>query len=66
MQNPIPKFRQSSIISEKPHYLSEKLKTLTTSNYQIFCRRFTHVSYLIILHIFVNKSISEQNKKNIL
>ena len=33
MQNPIPKFRQGSIISEKPGYLSEKLKTLTSSNY---------------------------------
>ena len=32
MQNPIPKFRQSPIISEKPGYLSEKLKTLTSSN----------------------------------
>ena len=30
MQNPILKFRQSSIISEKPGYLSEKLKTLTS------------------------------------
>ena len=29
----IPKFRQSSIISKKPGYLSEKLKTLTSSNY---------------------------------
>ena len=28
MQNPIPKFKQSCIISEKPGYLSEKLKTL--------------------------------------
>ena len=31
MQNPIPKFRQSSIISEKPGYLFEKLKTPTPS-----------------------------------
>ena len=28
MQNPVLKFRQSSFISEKPGYLSEKLKTL--------------------------------------
>ena len=34
IQNSIPKFRQSSIISEKPGYLFEKLKTLTSSNYQ--------------------------------
>ena len=32
MQNPIQKFRQSSIF-EKPGILSEKLKTLTSSNY---------------------------------
>ena len=33
MQNPIQKFRQSSIIFEKPGILSENLKTLTRSNY---------------------------------
>ena len=33
MQNLIPKFRQSSIISNKLGYLSEKLKTLMSSNY---------------------------------
>ena len=33
MQNPKQKFRQSSIIFEKPGIFSEKLKTLTTSNY---------------------------------
>ena len=32
MQNPIPNFRQSSIISEKLGYVTEKLKTLTSSN----------------------------------
>ena len=32
MQNPLLKFRQSFIISEKPGYLSEKSKTLTSSN----------------------------------
>ena len=31
MQNLIPKFRQGCIISEKSGYLSEKLKTLTSS-----------------------------------
>ena len=46
MQNPIPKFRQSSIISEKPGYLSEKLKTLISSKFIIFCWNFAHVSYL--------------------
>ena len=33
MRNPIKKFRQSSIVFEKPSFLSEKLKTLTSSNY---------------------------------
>ena len=34
MENPIPKSRQSSTITETSGYLSEKLKTLTSSNYQ--------------------------------
>ena len=33
MQNFIQKFRQSSIVFEKPGILSENLKSLTTSNY---------------------------------
>ena len=33
MQNPIQKLRQSSIFFEKPGFLSEKLKNLTSSNY---------------------------------
>ena len=33
MQNPIPKLRKTSIISKKPGFLSEKFKTLTSSNY---------------------------------
>ena len=33
MQNPIQKFRQNSIVFEKPGILSENLKTLTSSNY---------------------------------
>ena len=33
IQNLIPRFRQSPIIFEKPGFLSEKLKTLTSSNY---------------------------------
>ena len=31
--NPILKLRHRSIISKKPGFLSEKLKTLTSSNY---------------------------------
>ena len=33
MQNAVQKFKQSSIVFEKPGILSENLKTLTTSNY---------------------------------
>ena len=33
MQDIIQKFRQSSIVFEKPGSLSENLKTLTSSNY---------------------------------
>ena len=44
MQNPIQKFRQSSIVLGKPGILSENLKTLTSSNYPtvqfFFAERF--------------------------
>ena len=33
MQNAIQKFRQSSIVFEKPGILPENLKTMTSSNY---------------------------------
>ena len=33
MQNPKQKFRQSSIVFEKPGFLFQKLRTLTGSNY---------------------------------
>ena len=33
MENPKRNFRQSSIVFDKPSILSEKLKTLTSSNY---------------------------------
>ena len=33
MQNPLQKFRQSSIAFEKPGILSENMKILTSSNY---------------------------------
>ena len=33
MQNLIQKFRQSSVVYEKPGILSKNLKTLTSSNY---------------------------------
>ena len=47
MENPMKKFRQNSIVFEKPGTLSEKLKTLTSSNYH-------RVKYFFIeiLHAF--------------
>ena len=49
MQNPIPEFRQSPFISEKPGILFKKLNILTSSTtieFNIFCWMFAHVSYL--------------------
>ena len=49
MQNTIRKFRQSSIIFEKPGILSENLKNLTSSNYptvQYFMLNFAQIFYL--------------------
>ena len=61
MQNTIQKFRQSSIIFEKPSILSENLKTLTGSNYptvQYFllklCTRFRLTNaYKMVCGIFL-------------
>ena len=50
MQNLIQKFRQSSIVFDKPGILPENLKTLTSSNYhkqfKSFCWNFAQVSNL--------------------
>ena len=49
MQNPRPKFRQSSIVSEKPGSLLKKwelLRAPTTIEFNIFCWNFTHFSCL--------------------
>ena len=45
MQNPIQKFRESSIVFEKPGILSENLKTLTTSNYPTVQTSHTFPTY---------------------
>ena len=67
MQNQIQKFRQSSIVFEKPGIFSENLKTLTSSNYPTvqyvllkLCTRF----YALIFYIFITNSRSKQNLKN--
>ena len=49
MQNPIPEFRQSSFIFEKPGILSEKWKLSrapTSIEFNIFCWYFVNASYL--------------------
>ena len=49
MQNPIQKFRQSSIVFGKPGILSENLKTLTIQlpySSIFFCWNFAHAYYL--------------------
>ena len=51
MQNPIPKLRQTSIISNKTGFLSEKLKIWrapTAIEFNIFCWNFAHVFYLVM------------------
>ena len=45
MQNPIQKFRQSSIVFEKTGILSENLKTLTSSNYPTVQYFFSETSH---------------------
>ena len=61
MQNAIQKFRQSSIVFEKPGILFENLETLTRSNYPIIqyfwvklhiCFLFTNV-YTRVCEIFL-------------
>ena len=45
------KFRQSSIVTEKPGILSENLKTLISSNYptvQYFFAETLHIFYLLL------------------
>ena len=49
MQNSIQKFRQSSIVFEKPGILPAKLKNLTSSNYrrvEYFLLKVAHISYI--------------------
>ena len=45
MQNPIQKFRQSSIVFEKPGIFFQKLKTFTSSNYRRLCWNFCWSSF---------------------
>ena len=62
MQNTMQKYGQNSIVFEKPGFLSENLKTLTSSNYPlvqyfllIFRTRFLHtIVYKSVCGIFFN------------
>ena len=74
MQNPIQKFRQSSIVFEKPGILSENLKTLASSNYPTveyvllkLCTRFllTDVYKMVsgIFFILFRSSVINKNLK---
>ena len=56
MQNTIQKFRQSSIIFEKPCIWSENLKTLTSSNYPTM-KHFLLKLRTRFLHTNVNKRV---------
>ena len=49
MQNTIQKFRQSSIVFEKPGILSENLKTLMSSNYPTVQYFFAEILHTFLL-----------------
>ena len=52
MQNLIPKFGQISIVSEEPGYLSEKLKTLVSSNYHRVCFWLKFCSHFLLYNVY--------------
>ena len=61
MQNLIQKFRQNSIVFEKPGILSKKLKTLTSSNYHrvMFFAEISHTfpSYFLELSAKIKNTL---------
>ena len=59
MQNPTQKFRQSSIVFEKPGILSENLKTLTSSNYAAVQYFFAETSYTFSTYQCLQKGVSD-------
>ena len=74
MQNAMQKFRQSSIVFEKPGILPENLKTLTGSNYPavqyfllkpwVICKNKKRPGfYTLVFYTFINNSRSKENKK---
>ena len=59
MQNPIQKFRQSSIVFEKPGILSENLKTLTSSNYHRVQYFFAETSHTFPTYQCLQKGLRD-------
>ena len=59
MQNTIQKFRQSSIVFEKPGILSENLKTLTSSNYPTVQYFFAETSHTFSIHQCLQKRVGD-------
>ena len=57
MQNIIQKFRQSSILFEKPGILSENLKILTSSNYPTVQYFFAETSHMFSTYQCLQKDV---------
>ena len=57
MQNIIQKFRQSSIVFEKPGILSENLKILTSSNYPTVQYFFAETSHTFSTYQCLQKGV---------
>ena len=69
MQNPIQKFRQSSIVFEKPGitnvYKSVSGIFLFSLDLELFAKvKKTYGFYALTFYIFINNSISKQIKKS--
>ena len=59
MQYPIQKFRQSSIVFEKPGILSQNLKTLTSYNYPRVQYFFAETSHTFPTYQFLQKGVRD-------
>ena len=59
MQNPIQKFRQSSIVFEKPGILSENFKTLNSPNYPTVQYFFAESSHTFSTYQCLQKRIRD-------
>ena len=57
MQNTIQKFRQRSIVFEKPGILSENLGTLTSSNYPTIQYFFAETSHTFSTYQCLHKGV---------